>query len=306
VLILLGGIIAAAVVGRIVSAPILELTNTAQRVAAGDLTARAKIITGDEIADLAVAFNEMTVRVQQTQTMLESRVAERTHALELSAQISRSLSTIIDRDELVLTVVRLLQEAFNYYHVHIYLLDESRQRLLLVGGTGEAGQKLMAQGHSLRLGQGLVGRAAEGNTAVLTPDVSRDETWVANPLLPNTHSELAVPIAIGNDVLGVLDVQNQEANSLSTNDLDLVSSVANQVAIGLRNATLYTTLQEEAEREALINQITQKIQSTGDVATALKVAVRELGMALEAEHTAVRLLSQKDGRAEKAKENGQQ
>ncbi|MCA9981606.1 MAG: HAMP domain-containing protein, partial [Anaerolineales bacterium] len=170
VLILVGGIIAASVVGRIVARPIIELTDTAQRIAAGDLNARANIQTGDEIADLANAFNDMTNRLQRTQQNLESRVAERTHALELSAQISRSLSTIVERDELVLTVVRLLQEAFNYYHVHIYLVDESGENLVMVGGTGEAGQTLLAQKHSLKMGKGLVGRAAESNTAVLIRD----------------------------------------------------------------------------------------------------------------------------------------
>lgn len=289
VFILAGGILAATFVGQIVSQPILDLTETAQRVAAGDLRARAEIKTGDEIAELAVAFNNMTNRLQQTQQNLESRVAERTHALELSAQISRSLSTIVDRDELVQTVVRSLQEAFSYYHVHIYLLDEVSGQLVLAGGTGDAGAALRAQGHALKMGMGLVGRAAETNTAVLIPDVSLDENWVANPLLPDTQAELAMPIAIGGKVLGVLDVQNQEAYSLNENDLDLVGSIANQVAIGLRNADLYATLQQDAEREAVINQISQKIQSTTNVSSALKVAVREIGLALNASETAVRL-----------------
>ncbi len=298
VFILSGAILAAGFVGRIVAQPILELTDTAQRVAAGDLNARAEIKTGDEIADLAVAFNNMTNRLQQTQQHLESRVAERTHALELSAQISRSLSTIVDRDELVLLVVRLLREAFSYYHVHIYLLNEAEGKLILAGGTGEVGQTLLAQGHSLQMGQGLVGRAAESNSAVLIPDVSLDESWIANPLLPDTQAELAIPISIGGKVLGVLDVQNQEAYSLNENDLDLVGSIANQVAIGLRNAELYTTLQRDAEREATINQISQKIQDTNDISSALKVAVREIGLALNASDTAVHLIGKQS--------NGQQ
>lgn len=281
--------IAATIVGRLVATPILQLEKTAERFRSGERNVRANITTGDELGRLAAAFNQLTAQVQENEQFLEQRVAERTRALETTSRISRSLSTIIDQQELVLAVVEQIQEAFDYYHVHIYLMSEDGRKLNMAGGTGRVGQQLLAQNHSLPLGVGLVGRAANTNTAIIVPDVTRDHTWKPNPLLPDTKSEIAVPIALGQQVLGVLDVQNRDINSLGEQDANLLQAISNQVAVGLRNADLYTRAQREAEREQLINEIGQKIQDTTDVESALRVALYELGTALKQAPTAVKL-----------------
>ena len=287
--------IAATFVGRLVANPILELATAAQRFRAGERDARANVKSGDEIGRLAESFNQLAEQVQQDERFLEQRVAERTRALETSARISRSLSTVIDKQELVLAVVNQIQEAFGYYHVHIYLMSSDGRKLDMAGGTGHVGQQLLAQKHSLPLGVGLVGRAANTNTVIIVPDVTRDHTWKPNPLLPDTKAEVAVPIALGQQVLGVLDVQNREVNSLGEQDANLLQAIANQVAVGLRNADLYTNAQKEAEREQLINEIGQKIQRTSDVESALRVALYELGTALKQTPTAVTLRKEANG-----------
>lgn len=231
------------------------------------------------------------VELQQTQATLERRVLERTRALETAASVSRNLSVILDEAQLVQAVVTQLQNAFNFYHVHIYLLDKNKNQLVMAGGTGEAGKQLLAQGHKLSPGQGLVGRAAAANAAVLVPDVSQEPGWLPNPLLPGTQSEAAVPIAAGGDVLGVLDVQENQVNGLSAEDVELILLVAGQIAIALRNAQFIETTRQRAVNEAKINEIRLKIQETTDVESALQVAVRELGEALNASRTAVRMQS---------------
>jgi len=211
---------------------------------------------------------------------LEQQVADRTRALETSTDISRRLSTILDQQQLVREVVEQLQNSFGYYHVHIYLYDDAKRNLKMVGGTGDAGRTMLARGHKIEKGQGVVGRAADTNEVVLIPDVSQSEGWLPNPLLTETKAEVAVPIAIGPDVLGVLDVQHNVSDGLSEQDANLIQAIANQVAIAIQNSQAYTRAQRQAVREAQIAAINQRIQAATDVDEVLKIAISELGRTL--------------------------
>jgi PAS domain S-box-containing protein len=180
---------------------------------------------------------------------LEKRVAERTKALETSAEVSRYLTSILDPRELAGAVVNQVQIAFNYYYAQIYLFDESGKNLVLTAGTGNAGAEMIKRGHKLPKGRGLVGRAAEGNQSVLVPDTAQDPDWLPNQLLPDTKAEAAIPITIGDRVLGVLDVQDNVTNDITSEDITLLESLASQVAISLQNAGSYARA-EAALQEA--------------------------------------------------------
>jgi nitrate/nitrite-specific signal transduction histidine kinase len=281
--------------GNLYTRPIVNLAATAQEVAEGNLNARATIESTDEVGELAIIFNSMTSQLQVTLEGLEQRIAERTQALETSTQVGRRLSTILDQRELVREVVEQVRTAFDYYHAHIYLFDENKENLVMAGGTGEAGRTMLAQGHAVATGRGLVGRAGDTNLPILVPDVSQEEGWLPNPLLPDTKAEVAIPIAAGENVLGVLDVQDNEVGGLTEADVDLLQSVANQVASALQNARAYQQTQQQVAREALIANINQQIQTTSDIEEALQVAVRELGRALDAD-TSVRLTSESNSK----------
>ena len=234
----------AVVITRILN-PIGSLTDSIQAIESGDLNRTVLVESHDEIGILAQSFNKMTGQIRDLIGNLEKRVVERTHALEISLEVSWRLSKILDREQLVSAVVEEVRTAFNYYYTHIYLFDEDRQNLVLVGGSGTIGQATIAQDHKIPRGKGLVGRAADTNFRVLEPDVSQAQGWIPHPLLPDVKAEIEVPIAAGDRVLGVLGVQHNVLNGLTQEDADLLQSIANQVAVALENARLY----EQAQRE---------------------------------------------------------
>jgi len=297
-LIIIGVIIGLTMVGAtvfgvfmagLIATPIKRLATAAQAVSEGNLSQEIEITTRDEIGDLATAFNTMTVQLKELIGSLETQVTGRTRALETSAEVSRRLSTILDLDTLVREVVEQLTAAFNFYHAQIYLFDEGTQNLIMVGGTGEAGRILLARAHKIQPGRGLVGRAAANNEIVLISDVSQAEGWLPNPLLPDTKAEVAVPIAIRDEVLGVLDVQHNITDGLNEQDTTLIQSIANQVAIAIQNAKAFTRSQNQAIREAQITAINQRIQSATSIDDVLQVAISELGQVLNAERADIEL-----------------
>jgi nitrate/nitrite-specific signal transduction histidine kinase len=287
--VLLVAALAAALIAQFLARPILRLTEAAARVSSGELNTRVPVETGDEIGTLARTFNQMTGQLRDLVGTLEQRVTERTRALNTSVEVSRRLSTVLDPRQLVVEVVEQVKEAFGYYHAHVYLFDEARQSLLMVGGTGEAGRSMLARGHKIPAGRGLVGRAAAAGQIVLVADTAQDPGWLPNPLLPETRSEVAVPILVAGQVVGVLDVQHKLAGGLTPADAELLQSIANQVGIALQNARAYEQTQRQARRETLINTIGQRLQKATSVEAVLEIAAHELSEALDARRALAQL-----------------
>jgi HAMP domain-containing protein/putative methionine-R-sulfoxide reductase with GAF domain len=258
--------------------PIQTLTEAAGAIGAGDLTARPLTPSNDEIGILAGTFNGMARQLRERIGTLEHRVADRTKALAAFREVSR-LSAIPDEKRLAAEVVELVKNAFHYYHVQIFLYDPARENLILAGGTGEIGRRQAAEGQNIPAAKSPVDRAAQTNEPVLVGDVSQYPGWLPNPLLPKTKSEAAVPIALGDLVLGVLDVQQNIAHGTTPADVDLLQTIANQVAVAFRNPGPSAPALPD-ERQALIASINQKIRETTTVENALRVAEFELGRAL--------------------------
>ena len=227
-------------ISRHLATPLLNLTETAAQISAGKLELEATPEGPAEVARLANAFNSMTTQLKELIGSLEQRVAARTQRLEIVANLSERLSAILKVEELLLELVHQVKDSFGYYHAHVYLLDDQRQNLVLAAGVGEAGAKMKADGHHISISaNSLVARAARSGEIVSIDDVHQAPDWLPNPLLPNTRSEMAVPIILEEQPVGVLDVQQDQVAGLDEGDANLLRSLANQVAVAIRNARLF-------------------------------------------------------------------
>lgn len=190
---------------------------------------------------------------QVSEAMEHARLLEQTQKraveLETVSRVSAATSTILEAEKLLTAVVELARRSFDLYHAHIYLLDEESGRLMLTAGSGEAGPKLVEQGWGIDVDhpRSVVARAARQREGIIVNDVQDKSGYLPNPLLPNTRSELAVPMIVGNRLLGVLDVQAEKADYFTEDDVRIQTALANQVGIALQNAMLYQEQLETAE-----------------------------------------------------------
>ena len=265
----LGAIIIGLYAAARISKPVSALTEVATQIAGGDLKQRARIRQGNEIGVLAVAFNRMTDQLQDLIGSLEQRVADRTRRLEIVATLGERLSAILKLEELLREVVNQIKDNFGYYHAHIYLLDDKRERLIMTEGTGQAGIELKARGHNIPLNAptSLVARAARTGEIVRVDNVREAADWLPNLLLPDTYAEMAVPVILRGQVVGVLDVQENKIAGLDEGDENLLRSLANQIAVAIRNAQLFQEVEAaladaHAAQERYLEQAWEKVKIT--------------------------------------------
>jgi GAF domain-containing protein/HAMP domain-containing protein len=236
---------------RQITRPILAIADAAIHVASGDLTQTAPVLTEDEVGVLARAFNRMTGQLRELVTSLEQRVADRTRELErrathlqAAADVGHAAVSVHSLDELLPQVTHLISDRFGFYHIGIFLLDESGEYARLRTAEGAGGQLMLARGHKLKVGeQGIVGYVTATGKARIALDVGQDAVHFKNPFLPNTRSEMALPLIVAGRVLGALDVQSTEEAAFTQEDVAVLQVLADQVAIAIHNAQLFEELQ---------------------------------------------------------------
>lgn len=272
IILLMTGLLAL-IFSRRLTRPITRLTEVADRVSAGDLWAQAPESV-DEIGMLASSFNSMTTELRRTLESLEVRIAERTaelakaseqmklraNQLQTVAEVAHAVASEQDLDQLLNSVTRLISQRFGFYHVGIFLVDQKKEFAVLRAANSEGGQRMLEHGHRLRVGQkGIVGYATGGGEARIALDVGADAVFFDNPDLPYTRSEMAVPLKVGNEVIGALDVQSMEQSAFSKEEVELLGTLADQVAVAIQNVRLYTeTRKTLAELQSMHKQYLQK------------------------------------------------
>lgn len=241
--------------------PIRRLTAVAEKVGVGDLSAQATVSTDDEIGRLASAFNLMAAQMRVFIDSLELQVEARTAQLEAAADVGRAVASILDPEALLHEVVNLITDRFGFYYAAVFTLDETGRMAVLRAATGEAGDKLVKQGHRLEVGSNsMVGYATAQRKSRVALDVGEEAIRFANPLLPQTRSEIALPLIAGGRVLGALDVQSTLAAAFDDSNTAVLQAMADQIAIALSNAAVHRDSQK------IVNALNGLLEMSRDIA----------------------------------------
>ena len=241
-------------VTRSIANPLADLAETATQIAAGDLERVARVEREDEIGAVAQAFNRMTARLRDLVGSLEQRVAERTRDLErrsayleASAQVGHAAASILETDQLMRQVVDLIREQFGLYYVGLFLVEG--EWAVLRAGTGEAGRIMLARGHRLRVGAGMIGWSIANAQARVALEAGEDAVRRVAAELPETRSEAALPLRSRGRVIGALTVQHVQPGAFDRDTIVVLQTMADQVAVALDNARLFAEAQAAMEAE---------------------------------------------------------
>jgi len=255
-----------------------RLRSTLARAEANE---RAQIDTNKELMSLQ---NSLEKRVEERTAELEfanQRNEKRARQFEAIAQVARATTTNENLESLLPRLTSLISEQFGFYHTGIFLIDEDRTFAVLRASNSQGGKRMLARGHKLQIGQtGMVGFVSATGKPHIALDVGDDAVHFDNPDLPNTRSEMALPLRIADTIIGVLDVQSVASNAFQEEDIDILSTLADQVAVAIQNARTYETMQELLEDAQKVSgtylQDAWRILETDDKEIGFRVAGDEI------------------------------
>src|SRR5258706_2731486 len=260
----------AILISNLFTRPLLQLTKVAENISTGDFTQRADVLTKDEIGTLANAFNTMSSQIQELVTGLEKRVEQRTSELEYTSKqsekraqdlqtitvVAHYISTENDLGQLLPLVTRIVSERFGFYHVGIFLLDETGKFAVLRASNSPGGQEMLQRQHRLEVGQtGIVGNETPTGLPRIAWNPGPTPIYFNNPNLPDTRLKMALPLIARSATIGALDVQSTVPNAFTDADVSIISLLADQIAIAIDNARLIEESQSAlAESKAIFNE----------------------------------------------------
>ncbi|MBN1991725.1 MAG: GAF domain-containing protein [Anaerolineae bacterium] len=220
--------------------------------------------TGEELNNIELFSYQAAIAISNARLLAD--MSHRRMQLQTVAEVSKSTSTILDPDVLISQAVNLIRQRFNVYYVGLFLTDETGEYLVLRAGTDEAGQKMLKEKHKLPIGgHSMVGWSAAHRQARIAPDVDKDDVHFDNPYLPKTRSELSLPLISRDQCIGALTVQSVKEAAFSQEDIAILQTMADQLAIAIENARLYQAEQQRNKELSGLHRISQTISSLTDI-----------------------------------------
>ncbi len=245
--------------------------------------------TEDDITALQAMADQLAVAINNARLYTENhellaRAERRARLLEAAAEVSRNVTSILDLDKLLHRMVDIICEAYGFYYAGVFLLDKEKEAAVLQAGRGEAGKVMVGEGHHLKVGGlSMIGTAIAERKARIALDVGEEAVHFKNPHLPLTRSEMALPLMVGDKVIGAVTVQSTEEAAFSAEDISSLQAMADQLAVALDNARLLQELEQahaELVRtktfEAIATATTEAIHWIGNKALPITVSVQRL------------------------------
>lgn len=235
---------------------LIRINNTLEvldKAAKGDLTTRITNPSNDEIGILQQGTNTMLLRLEDLVNTLEKRVSERTRDLQTTIDVSQQVTTELNLTNLLSNITEITKQNFELYYVSVYLYDEANRIIRLAAGSGAIGNQMIKIGNDFSIDKviGLVPNAAFKREVLIVQDTEKSDTHFANVLLPETRSEVAFPMIVGDKLIGVLNLHSTAVNAFSDENISVFQSLSDQLSIAVRNAQsfeLTLAAQKEAEQ----------------------------------------------------------
>lgn len=248
---------------------ILTTRSGAKRTISWSMTNRYEDGRLVEIIGFGIDVTGKREAEQERERLLLS-LGRRNMQLKLAADVAKAVSTILDTEALISRTVEHIKEAFDYYYVGLFLLDEAGEFAVLRAGTGKAGKEMVRSGHKLAVGEGsMIGWSIAHRKARVALDVGKDAVRFNNPLLPETRSEVALPLISRGRCIGALTFQSTLEADFSSEDVAILGVMAEQLAVAIENARLYEQIQRHAaelekrvaERTAELVAVNQELEA---------------------------------------------
>jgi signal transduction histidine kinase/CheY-like chemotaxis protein len=207
-----------------------------------------------EVHRFTVAASSVGVALERQQFLQTAQ--RRALELEAAAEIARDTASTLSLDSLLNQIVNQLKDRFNFYHVSVFLLDESKTWAVVRESTGEAGREMKARGHRLAVGsRSITGTVTSSGNPFVVNDVQASDNYYPNPLLPDTRSEIGIPLKLAENIIGSLDIQSTQVNAFTTDEIQVLQILADQIAVAIENARAYEIAQEAVEEMKEVDRV---------------------------------------------------
>lgn len=296
-------------IARQITQPVIAISQQAEKLAQGDFDVQLGgdgLSRQDEVGVLGRSFRAMSSQLKDLLLSLEQRVQSRTEDLATSAEIASAANQVRELDDLISLTVNLVRDRFDFYYVQVYLIDDEKKFAVLRDGTGYVGRRLLSRNHRLPLdGRSLVAQTIRTGNQTLVPDTQQDANFLPNELLPDTRSELVVPLVANRQIIGVLDIQHNQPNAFSEDSIQLFQTLSNQLAVTFDNVDLFESSQRRAREMETVAEVSIQAAQNLDTDILLRNAMRLTRDNFNLYHAQVYLVNERENVLELASGSGE-